>query len=289
MHFTYSDKDFSSDLLQGDIIRRTPGIDGMLQEIHHHYYQHPENKYFIILTQDCDLVRRNGVKCDSPYISIAPVRPMKVVLDRHIQQFIAEGFSPELPVGTHQNEARFRNFLERLLNNNESNYFFLRREPTKQFPEDCCAFLALSIAVKAPLHYNTIREAKILELQNSFRYKLGWLVGQMYSRVGTDDWPKEALKKETKEIVKQVSIWTDQRKVRDLLIAVDKWKSTNPDVPMTRQTLSNLVEKMPKRKEQVVQHVVSVLESNGIITQANKARVTNIIRNDPFIATLITD
>ncbi|BAC47429.1 bsr2164 [Bradyrhizobium diazoefficiens USDA 110] len=41
--------------------------------------------------------------------------------------------------------------------------------------------------MKADLHLATCVAAKILQLTDTFQAKLGWLVGQMYSPVGTQD------------------------------------------------------------------------------------------------------
>jgi len=290
MHFTYSDNDqLSPDLLQGDIICRTPEVEQILQEVHPHYFHRKDNKYFIVLTQDCDLVRRTATGCDARYISLAPIRPVEAIFERQLQQYIEDGFAPELPVCTENNQARFRNFLERLLNNNEASYFYLRREPSKNFPEDCCALLALSIAVKANLHYQTLRNAKLIELEGTFRAKLGWLVGQLYARIGTEDWPSAQLQREISEIVKDFSIWLEPRKLRELKKMLQQWQMENPDTHPDKELLVELIKKIPKRKEQIVQQTVTVLLEKGLIEAAQKTLATNLIRNDALIASLIKD
>lgn len=50
------------------------------------------------------------------------------------------------------------------------------------------ASLKVSIALKSNLHYEQCLAAKALELSDEFKAKLGWLVGNIYSRVGTTDW-----------------------------------------------------------------------------------------------------
>ena len=61
-----------------------------------------------------------------------------------------------------------------------------------------------SVAIKAD-HYEVLQKARIGQLAKEFRAKLGWLVGNMYSRIGTEDWsePKER-QAEQKKIVKQI-------------------------------------------------------------------------------------
>ncbi len=48
-------------------------------------------------------------------------------------------------------------------------------------------------------HYELMRDARCGRLQSEFANKLGWLVGNLYSRVGTPDWPKDELKKKIKK------------------------------------------------------------------------------------------
>jgi hypothetical protein len=85
-------------------------------------------------------------------------------------------------------KSKLSQFIERLLNNNEPEYFFLYREPHFGIDEDLCAFLKLSIPLKSDIHYDTLLKAKVLQLKDSFQHKLGYLVGTMYSKVGTEDW-----------------------------------------------------------------------------------------------------
>jgi hypothetical protein len=86
-------------------------------------------------------------------------------------------------------------FLRRLHNNNDKELFYLHEQPDMGLPESCCAFLRLSIAL-LPAHYDICMQARLLSLTDVFQAKLGWLVGNIYSRVGTADWVPDYLKKE---------------------------------------------------------------------------------------------
>lgn len=50
------------------------------------------------------------------------------------------------------------------------------------------AYLKVSIPLKSGEHYDKCLKAKRIELADEFKAKLGWLIGDMYSRVGTTDW-----------------------------------------------------------------------------------------------------
>jgi hypothetical protein len=87
LHFTYASNLCKTDLMQGDVLERTPAIDQLLKVVHPHFHGHQKNLFFIVLTQSCDLVQRKGGSgCKSPYITIAPVRSIDSVIERHLAQ-----------------------------------------------------------------------------------------------------------------------------------------------------------------------------------------------------------
>ena len=181
LHWTYHDNVDAPDLQQGDLLKRTAELEGLLRSYYPLYAAKEENRHFLVLTQTCDLVRRENNRCATRYIAIAPVRPLQVALQRKLSELTQVEVAEAVPIYTRQAETKLRQWLERLLNNNEAAYFYLRRQPDKELPDDSCAFLALSIAIKSELHYETCLRSRCLTLDEIFRAKLGWLVGQMYS------------------------------------------------------------------------------------------------------------
>ena len=187
MHFTYSSNPDRTTLCQGDILEKTEELTAVLRDVHP-YFLNAQYKYFIILTQSCDLVRRDGKSCKSPYITLAAVRSPDSFLSNH---FLNNHFATDVN-GFLLMESKEKNrayqFVERLFNNTEPDYFFLFREDMLDFPESMVASLKVSIALKSDLHYDSCLAAKKIELAPEFQAKLGWLVGNIYSRVGTIDW-----------------------------------------------------------------------------------------------------
>ena len=193
-HFTYTDKadvDYET-LKQGDILQKNEEIKSIIAEIHPHYLKH-DYKYFIVLTQSCDLVRRNGLPCKASYISLAAVRPFDLLLKREIEKYQSTDIEKKGKICKTEVKPLLQQFLGRLYNNNEQEYFYLNEDDSYGFSEPMVAFLRLSIAVKADLHYEKCLRSKIIELSENFTAKLGWLVGHMYSRVGTVDWVPDML------------------------------------------------------------------------------------------------
>lgn len=290
-HFSYAEYPNTSELLQGDILQRTPELEEILKLVHPHYFQKSQNRYFIVLTQSCDLVRRNGSTCEARYISIAPVRLLTGLTTRQVEQYRVDELQQTSPICSERNRQRYQNFLERLFNNNEPDFFFLQSEPTARFPDDCCAFLALSIAIKADLHFQTCLSAKLLQLTDNFQAKLGWLVGQMYSRVGTIDWPKEQLAAKVEEIISKAAFWIPEKTKNEFIKLAKEWATQNAGREMTEVEVAALLKRIPKTKERVHERVMSIAEELFPETlSANpslRTKFANRLRNDDVLANLL--
>jgi hypothetical protein len=153
--------------------------------------------------------------CKAPYIVIAPVRSVEFVVEKQISQLNAAEVKSALPVVGNKAKAKLSEFMSRLLNNNEPGFFYLDSEGTP-LGNDCVALLNLSIAIKFDLHLKTCIDAKIVQLTDTFQAKLGWLVGQLYSRVGTQDMEVEKAAKKIADSLKGVALWVDDAKIRAL-------------------------------------------------------------------------
>ncbi len=200
IHFTYKKDPDMTALCQGDVLKKTDELMAILREVHP-YFQNDGYKYFMVLSQSCDLVRRDGQHCKTPYITIAAVREYSDYLERTlIAKRYAENFNGCLLV-----DERYRQLVtqlvERVYNNTESDYFFLYKEDALNFSKSMVAYLKVSIALKSEKHYQKLLDAKVLELSDEFKAKLGWLVGNMYSRVGTTDWESKMTAASRKQMI----------------------------------------------------------------------------------------
>lgn len=201
VHFTYKEKPDMEALCQGDLLQITDGIKDILQDVHP-YFLNEQYKYFMVLTQSCDLVRRDGSKCKTPYITLAAVKSFDEFFEEQLRkEKYAEEINGVLLVNDKKSE-RVRQFLERIYNNTEPDYFFLYKEPSLQLSESMIAILKVSITLKSKEHYDQCLSAKLLELSDEFKAKLGWLVGNIYSRVGTTDWESILSKDQRAELLK---------------------------------------------------------------------------------------
>lgn len=187
IHFTYKPEIDKDSLCQGDILMITEELKDVLKEIHP-YFLNKQYEYFMVLSQSCDLVQRTGNRCKTPYITLAAIRKYSSFLERIITRDKYAEAIGGLFLMDEKNLTRIFPVIERLYNNTEPEYFFLYKEQALDFPDPMVAYLKVSIALKSYEHYDKCLNAKKIELTDEFKAKLGWLVGNMYSRVGTADW-----------------------------------------------------------------------------------------------------
>ena len=154
----------------------------------HPYFINEQYKYFMVLTQSCDLVRRNNQNCKTPYITLAAIKNFGQFLEKWM---ISKKYVETVKDLLLMNSKKYNNvyqFVERLYNNTEPDYFFLYKEDKLHLPESMIVHLKVTFALKSSEHYQTCLDSKIIELSDEFKAKVGWLVGNIYSRVGTTDW-----------------------------------------------------------------------------------------------------
>jgi hypothetical protein len=168
------------------LLDRSPELIAILDKYHHYYSTNPDYRYFLVLTQSCDLVRRDGKPPKAKYITIAAVRPVEEALRREALEH-QEWWQRPLNVLGEKAYNAVALFAASLLDNNQPNYFYLHEDVGAGLAASYCAFLSLSVAIRAE-HYDACLNAKILQLCEPFQAKLGWLIGNLYSRVGTQEW-----------------------------------------------------------------------------------------------------
>lgn len=296
MHFTYREEG-TVDLCQGDLLARTPALQEILRSYHPHYFENPRNTHFLVLTQSCDVARRKDGVCGTKYITIAAVRSLAEVVKRQLELEVDPRITAAVPIGSSKARSRLEMFLQRLVNNNEPEFFFLRRDISVGLREDSCAFLRLSIPLRVE-HYDALFAARVLQLTEPFQAKLGSLVGQMYSRVGTKDWPDGELKQFVQsEVAAAQGIWLEERQLDSLAAAIDEWRGQNEGVELGHEQLLKLIKKLPgDRKERALQRIREVLASSPQIKSllqediwsANDLdKVLNFLRGDTALSSLI--
>lgn len=215
-HFVYDDPD-KTKLCQGDVLRKTPQLLKHLENFHPYYAQHDDYKYFMVVTQSCDLFKRGSSPPTSRYISLCAVRPVEEALRREASKHQEEWQRKTGVVGL-KTKDKLMMFVESLLDNNREGYFYLHADFELGIQQNCCAFLPLKVALKVE-HYDLCLEAKLAQLKESFQAKLGYLLGHMYNRVGTVEWndekPDNKTSKVAKELLNQNFVAVDDRQISE--------------------------------------------------------------------------
>jgi hypothetical protein len=286
MHFTYKAAVAELDLQQGDVLQRTFDLTRVIQEIHP-YYINEDYRHFAVLTQSCDLVT-NRPGSPVKYIALGAVRPLADVIEREVSKYQTNYVLRRANVAPESSRDRLRQFLERLLNNNEPEYLYLHEDAAVGLAKPSCIFLRLSIALHS-LHYDVCKGARIVSLDQTFQAKLGWLVGNLYSRVGTDDWvPKTASEPQWRALIqdlldRNVAFMNDKK--------IEMIRKTNTEQTLINKTpfeIREMIQRAPerRRKEDAIDVVIGQLSEDNLLSTADLAKVRRRLENDSVFASL---
>ena len=273
--------------MQGDVLARAPALEAVLEEVHPHFFKEMEkNLFFMVLTQSCDLVRRDDGPCKARYITLAPVRTLDLVLKRQLNEAESIAVNAKLPVFAARTKNRATEFLRRLFNNNEPGYFFLDAADTS-LGTDCVAFLGLSIAIKSELHFDSCLAAKVLQLDSTFQAKLGWLVGQIYSRVGTQDWDVTSLASKVTRVLDEAAIWVDDAKVKGLETEYAALALGRDDAEMSEEEIARLVGRIPSKRQLLLKEAKRVIDAALSLEPALADKVFRRLEGDARLSTYL--
>ncbi|MBM4033893.1 MAG: hypothetical protein FJ291_19245 [Planctomycetes bacterium] len=185
-HFAYAPFTTEDDLQQGDILLSATALGSLLDGVHPHFVD-PKYTGFLVLTQTCDLERRpdRGGRCRSSYINLAVIRKLQDVLHDLLGK-VCTRLSERAYHAADKNRAK--ELLERVINQNEQalGLFYLHPDAAIGFAEPCVALLQVSFALRAQ-HYEALVDVRRGRLKEIFQARLGWLVGNLYSRVAVQD------------------------------------------------------------------------------------------------------
>lgn len=281
-HWTYKNKP-ETPLEQGDILKKTDYlVNEVLAKYHPYYATHKDNEFFIVLTQSCDLVKRDGV-CKASYITLAPIRPLRVIIEREFHSQLSNLKANAQAFGSYRLKASYEDFLRKLFNNNDTKYFFIRHQQDMFIAEDMSAITTLSISIKNE-HYDECLKARILQLDDTFQAKLGWLVGQQYSRVGTPDWPEDELTQKVNDSVSKAAIWVKDEIIDRVQKEVSIFESANLGAVVDGSKLQEIIKTIPEKKDQVIDSIFEVLIEKGLIVAGpspTRFALRKALKNDP--------
>ncbi len=215
-HYAYVEPNKKT-LCQGDILKKTADLVAHLKKYHPYYADHADYKYFMVLTQSCDLVRRKGKPCNSQYITLAAARPVEEALLREAAKR-QDDWQKEARVISAKERDNLANFVKSLIDNNKERYFYIHTDVSVEIQQNCCVFLQLAVSLKSE-HYEMCLAAKICELDETFQAKLGYQIGHMYNRVGTTEWdtkyPDNDVDTFAQELIEDIFVVFEERQIKE--------------------------------------------------------------------------
>lgn len=300
-HFTYARFTEQDDIAQGDILHCAPGLRQILEEVHPHFL---DEKYtaFLVLTQTCDLVRRGENRCKSRYINLAVIRPLDRILRALCERLcnpveISGNVIPGLFVRGERSKVEA--LLDRVFNQNEQamGLFYLHPDASVRIAVPSVALLQVSIAVRAYEHYETLMKARTGRLKPEFQSKLGWLTGNLFARVATEDMPpdkRKELKEQLLEIAADSALpdasvqWVRKECIRE----AQRQRIVVDESSTAKKIAESLEQYRPRSPSEIAsERVASVLKNviPGLLPeQADKVKA-RLMNDSLFRATLKSD
>jgi len=267
--------------MQGDILWPRPELRQLFKEIHPHFCD-PKYIAFTITTQSCDLVRRDGKPCKADYINLAVVRDLESCLSQFLDN-VCQKVSPGVYLEGSRAEAH--QLLTRILNQNEQmlGLFYLHPDAdTVGISDYAVVLLRVAVAVHAKEHYELLQKVRTGRLAGEFRNKLGWLVGNLYSRIGTQDWSnQEDGDKKMKELIdhlidSDLYIWVN----KSLVNAAKKAGVCIDEIPMDKFMTALKEHQPPPFKEKIAE--AAEQEVNKVISRLPDQILEEIDSKLPF-------
>lgn len=240
-HWTYRSFNAADGLRQGDIIRRSPALLTVLRDVLSHFC---DERYtgFLVVTQSCDLVQREQERCKAEYVNLCVIRELEPLLPNILEPCCGAGIPG---VFASDNRRYAEQLLKRVLNQNEQarGLFYLHPDAGVGVATPSVALLRVSIALRRQ-HYQMLQECRCGRLAAEYSAKLGWLTGNLYSRIATPDWEDQendetASSKQARLLLRQLTkpgdenwvpvTWVKAAREKDvdlMSIPADRFRST---------------------------------------------------------------
>lgn len=262
-HWTYDKVGAELDLSQGDYLAPTSELREVLKQVHPHFCD-PKYVGFVIATQTCDLVRREGAECAARYISVAAVRTLYAVLPRLVSSI--DGALVKDNIFFKSRRSKAQELLGRVLDQNEQalGLFYFHADSEIGIGDPSVAYLRVTVALKSD-HYATLLAARRGRLKPEFQAKFGWLIGNLYARPATTDWAEQNAAVEKNEVIQRLlqnARWVDD-KALEMVGAVRDYKSLSPEDLLTevrRQRPPRLIDNVVEVAAEVAaRHIVATV------------------------------
>lgn len=287
--WTYADVVPDSDLEQGDFLIPSAGVREILERVHPHFCA-PKYVGFLVASQSCDLVRRDGQPA-ARYISVAVVRPLRQVIAKLIDSVCTAVQPGVFPVSSKDDAVKL---LDRVVNQNEEalGMFYMHPDEELELGDPSVAFLRVTVSLKAE-HYSLLVDARRGRLRPEYQAKLGWLVGNLYARPAAGSWSeKPGGRKEQSELVASLlaetdtMCWVDDAKLAAARSSGELTGSLAPREAKSVVERQKVKRPIDQTVDIVVRQVTALWEK---ISDPTLKQLEYRTRNDPELAGLLSD
>lgn len=208
-----TEKDIES-LYQGDIII----IDDDIREnlIAHNRTKANTCRFVIILTQSCDLVKRSdfGNGCKAQLLHMGFLSSFDEYFADNLRKYCEKGlFDGRVSIIEQGKSQKLKNHLERLFNNNSSDHFLIPEDVGQGLSNHHVVDLRDQCLISSN-YYDNLLMNKQCELEEIYRAKLGYMVSQLFSRIGTRDWDKDELNLMLDSLINEKAVVLSKNKIK---------------------------------------------------------------------------
>ncbi len=262
-------------LLQGDILENSQGLRAILKSGYPAIADDEDCTHLMVLTQSCDLVRRDGRNCKSDHITLAVGRSWQSFVVKFVARYCRDEI-PGCPLRFVEADRRrlLEQELERLLHHTLEGLFLITQDSHARLPESIIFELAAAVTLKVQ-DYDALKDSRIAQLKDIFQAKVGWLAGNLYSRIGTPDLEEhhnnvDAIKKgffkDALAMSDAVPVGSLQYgKIREAASALVKAGPT----ALTAENWRAKVEEVAPEIELLADRIVAALRKGGHLVDAN--------------------
>lgn len=276
-------------LLQGDLLHRTPALADAIGQAHSYYATAADYSHFFVLTQSCDLVRRKSGTCKSRYITVCAVRPLSLAVERELERYTSPLTGCPIPIGNVENNVLARQYLERVLNNTVDGIFFIPRGSADTVEDHLCAFLPLSVALRID-HYDVCLSAKVGQAKEIFAAKVGSLASNLYSRIATPDLHernnRKAVEAYTKKFLDELGyssvVWLTAYQRGFLETKIAETLQLTGQAQLSPEQAVTLLQSVPREADAISERVIKVLTDHRLVADDPEVhrKARNLLKND---------
>lgn len=272
MEFIYKKGTLNKETLaQGDVIERTAAVDGCFESAHPFGPNASDHTHLVVVTQSCDLVK-NRMK--APYITLAAAKPFSAAMEGYLEREEKSIAGSNFSYYPRKTRDQAIQLVERFLHNTESDFFFLPEAGHSNVPTDLVVTLRLTVALDKK-HYEVLANDKIIELADVFRAKLGWLVGDIYSRVATPALEEfEPNASEIKNIFydkyvrKNDAHWLTSLEAKRLGVVVTEMRRMREE-DLSHDEVKEIFKNGPKHPQIVAEKILNRLKGTKLVEKSN--------------------